>query len=77
MRHNVRYAAKKYSIETLGGNNAAMAAAMGGHGESMHKPGDIKPALKRALARNARGAPEPIEIVTREEVRMPNLLPKT
>jgi thiamine pyrophosphate-dependent acetolactate synthase large subunit-like protein len=54
-----------------------MATAMGSHGGSVHKSGDIKPALKRALAQNAKGAPELIEIMSREEVRMPNLLPKT
>ncbi|WP_162918691.1 thiamine pyrophosphate-requiring protein [Taklimakanibacter deserti] len=69
-------AAKKYSIEKLGGNYAAMATAMGGHGESVDKPADIKPALRRALAQNAKGMPALIEIITREEVRIPNLLPK-
>lgn len=69
-------AAKKYSIEKLGGNYAAMATAMGGYGESVDKPADIKPALRRALAQNAKGAPALIEIVTREEVRIANLLPK-
>lgn len=69
-------AAKKYSIEKLGGDYAAMALAMGGHAEKVDKPGDIKPALKRALAQNAEGRPALIEIVTREEVRIPNLLPQ-
>ncbi len=70
-------AAKKYSIEKLGGDYAAMAVAMGGHSESVHKPADIKPALRRALAQNAKGVPALVEVVTREEVRIPNRLPKT
>lgn len=69
-------AAKKYSIEKLGGDYAAMATAMGGHSEAVHKPRDIKAAIGRALAENAKGVPALIEIVTREETRIPNLLPK-
>jgi thiamine pyrophosphate-dependent acetolactate synthase large subunit-like protein len=69
-------AAKKYSIEKLGGDYAAMARAMGGHGETIHKPADIRAALGRALAQNAKNVPALIEIVTREEVRIPNLLPQ-
>ena len=64
-------AAKRYSIEKLGGDYAAMARAMGGHAETVVKPADIRPAIARALAQNANGTPALIEIRTREETGIP------
>lgn len=68
-------AAERYAIHELGGNYADVARALGGHGERITEPAQIKPALHRAFARNAGGVPALIEIITAEELRMAKNLP--
>lgn len=68
-------AAEKYKIEELGGDYAAMARAFGGYAEEVVDPKDIIPAIKRALAQNEKGIPALLQIITKEESRMPKELP--
>ncbi|MDH2357659.1 thiamine pyrophosphate-requiring protein [Bradyrhizobium sp. SSUT112] len=68
-------ASEKYKIEELGGDYAAMARAFGGYGEEVVEPKDIIPAIKRALEQNAKGIPALLQIITKEERRMPKNLP--
>ncbi|MCP4378687.1 MAG: hypothetical protein GY794_21240, partial [bacterium] len=69
-------AAKAYNIQHLGGDYADMAKAFGGYGERVDRVEEIKPAIARALAENARGIPALLEIITREESRMARDLPQ-
>lgn len=70
-------ATKKFAINELGGDYADMATALGGHGERVENPGDIIPAIERALVKNAEGVPALLEFITKEEGRIPRDLPKT
>jgi len=68
-------AAERYRIQDLGGNYADLARAFGGHGERVVTPDEIKPAIRRALAENAKGVPALLEIITKHEPRMAKKLP--
>ena len=68
-------ASEKYGIEVLGGDYRELAQALGGYGERVERPGDIVPSIKRALERNREGVPALLEVVTREESRIPRNLP--
>ncbi len=63
-------AAAGHAIHELGGDYADLAKALGGHGERVTKPAEIKPAIARALAQNAQGRPALVEVITKEEPRM-------
>jgi thiamine pyrophosphate-dependent acetolactate synthase large subunit-like protein len=62
-------AADKFEIHKLGGNYADVAVALGGYGERVTKPEDLKSALRRAFAENAEGIPALIEVISTEESR--------
>jgi len=62
-------AAAEYAIHELGGNYSAMATALGGYGERIEDPAEIKPAIARALEKNATGVPALLEFITCEEAR--------
>ena len=62
-------ASEKYAIHELGGNYADLASALGGYAERIEDPAEIKPAIKRALARNDEGEPALLEFITTEENR--------
>lgn len=68
-------ASERYKIEELSGDYAAMARAFGGYGEEVVEPEEIIPAIKRALKENAKGIPALLQIITKEEHRMPKDLP--
>ncbi len=68
-------AAARYAIHELGGDYADLARALGGHGERVTEPHEIRPAIGRALARNADGVPALVEVITAEEKRMAKSLP--
>ena len=68
-------AAAKHQIECLGGDYADLARALGGHAERVTAPGEILPALERALAQNAVGVPALLECITNEEKRFARKLP--
>jgi acetolactate synthase-1/2/3 large subunit len=69
-------AARKYHIEELGGDYAAMARAFGGYAEEVTEPSEIVPAIKRALKKNAQGIPALLQIITKEELNMAKDLPE-
>ena len=60
-------AAERYGTATLGGDFAALARALGMHGERVEQPGELAPALARALAHGAEGRPALISVHTHEE----------
>jgi acetolactate synthase-1/2/3 large subunit len=68
-------AAEEYAIHELGGDYADMAKSLGAHGERVEAPAEIKPAIARALERNAEGSPALLEVITAEEPRMAKKLP--
>ena len=69
-------ASKSHQIEMLGGDYADLAKSLGGHGERVEEPADLKAAINRALAQNAKGIPALLECITSEESRIPYDLPK-
>jgi acetolactate synthase-1/2/3 large subunit len=81
MRNNVLggYAAsmpiatKKYGANRVSGGYAPIAQALGGYGECVTAPADLRPALLRALERVGQGQAALIEVVTHEEPRLPGL----
>ena len=68
-------AAKKYRIQDLGGNYSELAQSLGGYGERIESVDEIRPAIARALEKNAEGIPALLEFITCEESRMPRDLP--
>ncbi|AYG61746.1 thiamine pyrophosphate-requiring protein (plasmid) [Rhizobium jaguaris] len=81
MRNNVLggYAAsmpiatKKYGANRMSGGYAPIAEALGGHGECVISPADLRPALLRALEKVGQGQAALVEVVTHEEPRLPGL----
>ena len=69
-------AAQHYDIQNLGGDYADMAKALGGYGERISEVSEIKPAIARALAQNAKGIPALLEFITKEELNMARDLPE-
>jgi acetolactate synthase I/II/III large subunit len=57
-------ATEKYRSTDISGDYAAMARAFGGHGERVTEPGEIVPAIKRAVARTQEGVPALLEFIT-------------
>jgi acetolactate synthase-1/2/3 large subunit len=55
---------QKYRSTDISGDYAAMARAFGGHGERVTEPGEIIPAIKRAVARTQDGVPALLEFIT-------------
>lgn len=68
-------ASRQHQIENLGGDYADFARSLGGYGERVADPQQIKPALARALEQNADGMPALLEIITSEEKRFARKLP--
>jgi acetolactate synthase-1/2/3 large subunit len=60
-------AVNRYSAKSLAGNYADVASALGAWSERVTVPGEIIPALRRALAETASGRPALVEMITREE----------
>ena len=57
-------ATQKYRSTDISGDYAAMARAFGGHGERVTDPGEIVPAIKRAMVKTQEGAPALLEFIT-------------
>lgn len=68
-------AAAKHRIHELGGDYAALARALGAHGERVTDPAAFAPALESALACNREGRPALIEVISADEARMAKGLP--
>src|SRR5207247_9626096 len=60
-------ATEKYRSTDISGNYADMARAFGGHGERVTEPGEIIPALKRAIRKTDEGVPALVESITEKE----------
>jgi thiamine pyrophosphate-dependent acetolactate synthase large subunit-like protein len=61
-------ATEKYRSTDISGDYAAMARAFGGHGERVTDPGEIVPAIKRAIVKTQEGVPALVEFVTEKAV---------
>ncbi len=64
----MQVATEKYRSTDISGNYADMARAFGGHGERVTEPGEIVPALKRAMVKTQEGVPALVEFITEKAV---------
>jgi len=60
----MKVATEKFRSTDISGNYADMARAFGGHGERVTDPGEIVPAIKRAMVRTQEGVPALLEFIT-------------
>ena len=67
-------ATARYGIDRLGGNYADIGRALGGHAERVEKAAELAPALRRCLAATRDGQAALLEVITREEKRIPGLV---
>ena len=67
-------AARRYGSNRLGGDHAGLAHALGAHAERVERPAEIAAAVARARQANAAGRPALLEMVTREERGVPEVL---
>ena len=61
-------ATEKYRSTDISGNYADFARALGGWGERVTQPGDIVPAIKRAVAKTKEGTPALLEFITEKAI---------
>ena len=66
-------ATRKYGANGMSGEYAPIARALGGHGECVTDPSDLRPAMLRSLDRVHAGRATLLEVVTHEESRLPGL----
>ena len=59
---------EKFRSTDISGNYSEFARALGGHGERVTQPGEIIPAIKRAIAKTKDGTPALLEFITQKEV---------
>jgi acetolactate synthase-1/2/3 large subunit len=59
---------QKYRSTDISGNYADMARAFGGYGERVTQPGEIIPAIKRAVQKTREGVPALLEFITAKEI---------
>lgn len=69
-------ASRRYAVNELGGDYAAMARAFGGWSETVEDPAAIGPMLQQAFAKNKEGIPALVQVITCEEKRLSTRLPK-
>lgn len=67
-------ATARYGIDRLGGNYADIGRALGGYAERVEKVAELAPALRRCLAATHDGQAALLEVITREEKRIPGLV---
>src|SRR5215475_6764630 len=60
----MKTATAKYRSTDISGNYADMAKAFGGYGERVTDPGEIVPAIKRAIVKTQDGSPALLEFIT-------------
>jgi acetolactate synthase-1/2/3 large subunit len=63
----MRVATEKYRSTDISGDYAAFARALGGYGERVTAPGEIVPAIKRAVQQTEHGNPALLEFITAQE----------
>jgi acetolactate synthase-1/2/3 large subunit len=61
----------KYRATDISGNYAALAQALGGHGERVTRPEDIIPAIRRGIQQTKNGVPVLLEFLTAKEMSVP------
>jgi acetolactate synthase-1/2/3 large subunit len=66
-------ATQKYGANRVTGNYAPIAEALGGYGECVTEPENLRPALLRALDKVKAGQAALVEVVTHEEPRLAGL----
>jgi acetolactate synthase-1/2/3 large subunit len=66
----MKVATEKYRSTDISGHYADMARAFGGWGERVSEPGEIVPAIKRAVAKTREGIPALLEFITAKEVEI-------
>jgi len=59
---------EKYRSTDISGNYADFAKALGGYGERVTEPGQIKEAIKRGIAATKDGKPALLEFITEKAV---------
>jgi acetolactate synthase-1/2/3 large subunit len=64
----MQVATEKYRSTDISGHYADMARAFGGYGERVTTPGEIVPAIRRAIAQTAAGTPALLEFITAKEI---------
>jgi acetolactate synthase-1/2/3 large subunit len=64
----MKVATEKYRSTDISGNYADMAKAFGGYGERVSEPGQIVPAIKRAIRQTQEGTPALLEFLTAKEI---------
>jgi acetolactate synthase-1/2/3 large subunit len=60
----MKVATEKYRSTDISGNYADFARALGGWGERVTEPGEIVPAIKRAVEKTQEGTPALLEFIT-------------
>jgi acetolactate synthase-1/2/3 large subunit len=61
-------ATEKYRSTDISGHYADMARAFGGYGERVTEPGEIVPAIRRAIRKTREGTPALLEFITAKEI---------
>jgi thiamine pyrophosphate-dependent acetolactate synthase large subunit-like protein len=65
----MKVATEKYRSTDISGNYADMAKAFGGYGERVTQPGEIVPAIERAIKMTQEGTPALLEFITAKEIQ--------
>lgn len=63
----MKVATEKYRSTDISGNYAEMARALGGYAERITEPGEIIPAIQRAVQQTQEGTPSLLEFITQKE----------
>lgn len=64
----MQQATEKYRSTDISGDYAAFARALGGYGERVTEPGEIVPAIRRAIQQTEEGVPALLEFITAKEI---------
>ena len=64
----MQQATAKYRSTDISGDYAAFARALGGYGERITEPGQIVPAIQRAIRQTQEGTPALLEFITAQEI---------
>jgi acetolactate synthase-1/2/3 large subunit len=62
-------ATEKFRSTDISGNYADMACALGAYGERVTQPGEIVPAIQRAVRQTQEGRPALLEFITEKEIQ--------
>jgi acetolactate synthase-1/2/3 large subunit len=64
----MKVATEKFRSTDISGNYAALAQALGAYGERVTEPGEIVPAITRAVRKTQEGVPALLEFITAKEI---------